>query len=72
MLVEFRKQRKTYLLPFTTLRAYKTEAARGGRKSMTLDNMEIDAYEVSSGRSMPLDYLATVDRVWFEDTQKNA
>lgn len=39
---------------------------------MTLDNMEIDAYEVSSGRSMPLDYLATVDRVWFEDTQKNA
>lgn len=65
VLVEFRKHRKTYLLPFTALRAYKTAALQGGRKSMTMDNFEVDAYEVPSGR-VPLDYLAAVDRVWFE------
>lgn len=72
VLVEFRRQRKTYLLPFTALRAYKVEADRGGRKSMTLDNFEVDAYEVSPGRSIPLDYLAAVDRVWFSEGKKNA
>ncbi|MEK4355158.1 Holliday junction resolvase RecU [Paenibacillus sp. FSL R5-0475] len=71
VLVEFRKQRKTYLLPFTALRAYKVEASRGGRKSMTLDNFEIDAFEVRTGR-VPLDYLAAVDRVWFAEGKMNA
>lgn len=71
ILVEFRKQRKTYLLPFTALRAYKVEASRGGRKSMTLDNFEIDAFEVRTGR-VPLDYLAAVDRVWFTEGKMHA
>ncbi|MNO22837.1 Holliday junction resolvase RecU [compost metagenome] len=71
VLVEFRKHRKTYVLPFTALRSYITAASKGGRKSMTLDNFEVEAYEVRTGR-VPLDYLAAVDRVWFEDTQKNA
>lgn len=64
VLVEFVRQRKTYLLPFTALRAYRSHAEQGGRKSMTLDNFEIDAYEVRQGRC-PLDYLVVVDRVWF-------
>ncbi|KGE18475.1 Holliday junction resolvase RecU [Paenibacillus wynnii] len=67
VLVEFRRQRKTYLLPFATLRAYKGEATRGGRKSMTIDNFEVDAYEVMQGR-VQLDYLATVDKIWFTET----
>lgn len=64
VLVEFIKQHRTYLLPFTGLRAYINEAAAGGRKSITLDSFEVDAYEVYPGR-VPLDYLATVDKIWF-------
>lgn len=66
VLVEFRKQHKTYVLPFETLRAYVTAAAKGGRKSMTLDNFEMEAYEVRKGR-VPLDYLAAVDKIWFTE-----
>lgn len=66
VLVEFRKHHKSYVLPFETLRAYVTAAAKGGRKSMTLDNFEVEAYEVSKGR-VPFDYLAAVDRVWFAE-----
>lgn len=71
VLVEYRKHRKTYLLPFTALRAYWTVAEQGGRKSMTMENFEVDAYEVETGRA-PLDYLAVVDKLLLQGGEANA
>lgn len=70
VLIEYRKQRRTYLLPFTALRAFVRQAASGGRKSITLDDFEIEGYEVQAAR-VPLDYLAVVDSLHFGD-QANA
>ncbi|MFD1777046.1 Holliday junction resolvase RecU [Paenibacillus rhizophilus] len=64
ILVHFGRNRVTYLLPFTALRKYKRAAAGGGRKSISLDDFEIEGYEVRSGR-VPVDYLAVVDKLWF-------
>lgn len=63
-LVSFEKQHKEYLLPFTALLPYWKEYKNPvGKKSMSITDFDIHAYEVHSGR-VPLDYLAVVDEVW--------
>lgn len=66
ILIEFIKQRKTYLLPFETLQTYQREAGRGGRKSIRIEELDVHGYEVRAA-GVPLDYLDAVNRVWFAD-----
>ncbi|WP_438497124.1 Holliday junction resolvase RecU [Paenibacillus sp. IHBB 3054] len=65
ILVSFVRNRKMYLLPFPALRAFKQASQRpGGRKSISIDDFEIEGYEIRNGR-VPVDYLAAVDKLWF-------
>lgn len=64
ILIEFIKQRKTYLLPFETLQSYWTDARRGGRKSIRIEELDVHAYEVRAA-GVPLDYLDVVNQIWF-------
>ncbi|MFB5761058.1 Holliday junction resolvase RecU [Paenibacillus medicaginis] len=66
LLVEFTKHGTTFLLPVQTLRTYWREYQKPGGKvrSIPLADFEIYAYEVRKGR-YPVDYLSTVDRIWF-------
>lgn len=64
LLVDFRKQRKIYLMPFQTLRSYVEASQKGGRKSIRIEDFDVHAYEVWSGR-VPVDYLKAVDKIWF-------
>lgn len=66
VLVDFRRQKKIYLLPFETLRSYVEAARNGGRKSIPLDDFEMYGYEIHGGQ-VPVDYLAAVNKVWFTD-----
>ncbi|OMC71495.1 Holliday junction resolvase RecU [Paenibacillus sp. FSL H7-0326] len=66
LLVDFRKQRKMYLMPFLTLRSYVEASKNGGRKSIRIEDFDIHAYEVTSGR-VPVDYLKAVDKIWFTE-----
>lgn len=63
LLIEFAKHRTVYLLPYVTLKHYWDAQAKGGRKSILISDLDINAYQVESGR-VPVDYLAIVDRVW--------
>lgn len=65
LLVRFGKNRKVYLLPFVALRSLKRIAENGGRKSISIDDFEIEGYEVRGGRA-PVDYLPVIDKVWFD------
>lgn len=64
VLIDFKKQRKIYLLPFESLKSYVERAKNGGRKSIPLDDFDIYGYEVEQGR-VPVDYLTAVRKVWF-------
>ncbi|MFW5438835.1 Holliday junction resolvase RecU [Paenibacillus apiarius] len=64
ILISFEKQQKEYLLPYTALRPYWIEYKKPvGKRSMSILDFDIHAYEVNSGR-VPLDYLKVVDEVW--------
>lgn len=65
ILVSFGHNRKMYLLPFVALRVFKQASELpGGRKSISIDDFEIEGYEIRNGR-VPVDYLAAVDKIWF-------
>jgi recombination protein U len=65
ILVSFGRNRKMYLLPFVALRVFKQASeVPGGRKSISIDDFEIEGYEIRNGR-VPVDFLAAVDRIWF-------
>ncbi|MBD7967727.1 Holliday junction resolvase RecU [Paenibacillus gallinarum] len=64
LMVDFRQQRKIYLLPFLTLKSYVESSKKGGRKSIRIEDFDVHAYEVSSGR-VPVDYLKVIDNIWF-------
>ena len=63
LLVEFSKHRTVYLMSAETLDYYWNRKQRGGRKSISLDEVDVHAHEVMSGR-VPVDYLAVVKKVW--------
>lgn len=67
VLIEFVKQRKVYLLPFETLKSYKEQARRGGKKSIRIEDMDIHAYEVQPA-GVPVDYLPVVKKIWFSES----
>lgn len=62
LLIEFRDTREVFLLPYVTLKHYKSKADAGGRKSIPLEDFEIHAYGVEQGRGVRVDYLAAVER----------
>ncbi|OKP94794.1 Holliday junction resolvase RecU [Paenibacillus sp. P32E] len=67
LLVRFGRNRKVYLLPFVALRVFRQESMRpGGRKSISIDDFEIEGYEIRNGR-VPIDFLAAVDKIWFTE-----
>jgi len=63
LLVEFRKQGETFLLPYTALRHYWTAYKQKKGSSIHVSDFEIHAYLVPSKR-VPVDYLGVVDRLW--------
>lgn len=63
ILVEFARHGTVYLLLYETLEHYWHKAQRGGRKSIPIEDFDVYAYPVESGR-VPIDYLAVVDKVW--------
>jgi len=65
LLVEFVKHHTIYLMPYETLAHYWTRAQAGGRgtKSIPIEDFNINAYEVASGR-VPVDYLKVVNQIW--------
>lgn len=65
MLIEFAKHQTVYLLPYEVLAQYWQRAKVGGRgtKSIPLQDFDVYAYEVQSGR-VPIDYLAVVNQIW--------
>lgn len=70
ILVSFVRNRKMYLLPFVALRVFKQASMEpGGRKSISIDDFEIEGYEIRNGR-VPVDYLAAVDKLWFADAKQ--
>ncbi|CAM2979573.1 Holliday junction resolvase RecU [Paenibacillus taichungensis] len=63
LLVEFRKQGETFLLPYTALRHYWTAYKQKKGSSIHVSDFEIHAYLVPSKR-VPVDYLGVVDKLW--------
>ncbi|MDN8590963.1 Holliday junction resolvase RecU [Paenibacillus sp. 11B] len=63
LLVEFRKQHKTYLLPYTVLRFFWDAYKRKQGSSIHISDFDIHAYEVPDKR-VPVDYLWAVERHW--------
>ncbi|PAE96754.1 Holliday junction resolvase RecU [Shouchella clausii] len=61
-LIEFQSTRTTYYVPLSMINKYVADMERGGRKSISLDDFAVYAYEVRRGR-VPLDYLAVVDKL---------
>lgn len=61
-LIEFQSTRTTYYAPLSMINKYVADMERGGRKSISLDDFAVYAYEVRRGR-VPLDYLAVVDKL---------
>jgi recombination protein U len=65
ILVSFVRNRKMYLLPFVALRVFKQASELpGGRRSISIDDFEIEGCEIRNGR-VPVNYLAAVDKIWF-------
>ncbi|WP_244213658.1 Holliday junction resolvase RecU [Paenibacillus barcinonensis] len=63
LLVEFRKQRETFLLPYTALRHYWAAYQQKKGSSIHISDFEIHAYLVPEKR-VPVDYLGVVDKLW--------
>ncbi|WP_245671855.1 Holliday junction resolvase RecU [Desulfuribacillus stibiiarsenatis] len=63
ILVEFRTQRKTFLMQYETFAGYWSRRVRGGTKSISFDEFEHTAYEVPRGK-VPVDYLSVVQKIW--------
>lgn len=64
-LIEFAKHGTVYLLPYEAFRHFWSRRQPGtrGTQSIALTELELNAYEVDSGR-VGLDYLKVVDKVW--------
>lgn len=63
LLVEFVKQDKIYLLPYTALRYYWSAYKAKKGSSIHITDFEIHAYEVPKKR-VPVDYLSVVNKLW--------
>lgn len=63
LIVEIRPLQEVYLIQNSLLQKYVKNAEKGGRKSISLDDLEIYAELVESGDGVPLDYLKVVDRL---------
>ncbi|WP_026702839.1 Holliday junction resolvase RecU [Salibacterium aidingense] len=62
LLIEFRDTREIFFTPLSLITLAVKNAARGGRKSIPIDDFQIYADQVNQGRGVPLDYLAVVDK----------
>ena len=62
VIIEFTKQRKTFYLPAARLIKAWDDRFVSKRKSIPYEEFEMFCSEITSGRGVPLDYLAAVDR----------
>lgn len=69
LIVEMQAYRRTFLIPFPVLSDFweRAKAGRRGEQSLTIGELEREAFEVMPGR-VPLDYLAVVRRIWGDPT----
>lgn len=65
LLIEFAKHGTVYLIPYETFLHYWYNRKPGvkGTQSISLSDMEVNAYEVREGH-VPVDFLEVVDRIW--------
>lgn len=63
VIVEFATSDERYLLPADTLIRFWDVAQSGGSKSIPLQDVAESGFRISSGRGVPVDYLAIVDRL---------
>lgn len=63
IIMEFTKRNQIFYVPGKMVVEAWLEAARGGRRSITYDDISAMCYVLQSGRGVVLDYLAVVDRI---------
>ena len=63
VIVEFAISDERYLLPAGTLIRFWDAVKSGGSKSIPLQDIAESGYWISSGRGVPVDYLAIVDKL---------
>lgn len=64
VLIEFSRLEEVYLVNASYIVEMWDAAERGGRKSISIDNIRHFGDQVTSGRGVALDYLSVVERRW--------
>lgn len=62
LIVEIRPMQDVYIVSNAMLQKYVKDAQNGGRKSISIDDLEIYAELVEQGGGVPLNYLSVVDK----------
>ncbi|GAB3801559.1 Holliday junction resolvase RecU [Virgibacillus kimchii] len=63
LIVEMKALGDVFLIPNNMVQKYIRKAKNGGRKSISMDDLEVYAFLVESKNGVPLDYLSVVDRL---------
>lgn len=63
LIFEMRPTRDVFFVTNKMLQKYVKKAEKGGRKSISLDDLEVYAQLVNQGNGIPLDYLSIVDKL---------
>lgn len=63
LIVEIRPLQDVFIVSNSLLQRYVEIAENGGRKSISMDDLEVYAELVRSGNGVPLDYLQVVDKL---------
>ncbi|MBT2582076.1 Holliday junction resolvase RecU [Planococcus sp. ISL-109] len=63
LIIRFSSLDRYFVLPFETLETYWKRMAAGGRKSMTIDEIEESSIEVQPGAFPRIDYLSVLDQL---------
>lgn len=61
LIVEMRRLQDVFLVPNNMLQKYIKNARAGGKKSISIDDLEVYAHLIESKNGVPLDYLSVVD-----------
>ena len=63
LIIRFSSLDRYFVLPFETLETYWKRMAAGGRKSMTIDEIEYSSIEVKPGAFPRIDYLSVLNQL---------
>lgn len=63
LIADLRATGDVFLIPNNMLQKYLNVAREGGRKSISIDDLNVYAFLVKSEKGVPCDYLSVVDRL---------